>query len=127
MSVKIVKAFPFTVTCAVRTVEVLAVVGVAAGVLEVDPVLVLLPHALTTMSRTSPLTAKNERFGISILNVLLRKKEIGPSDEWHTGRLADATVSGSVGCSRSVVRRSLFRRPSSVSDEHQHDRRTRVQ
>ena len=77
-------------------VEVLAVVGVAAavGVLEFDPVLVVPPQALTTITRTSPIATKNVRFGNTIMNVLLRKNCCTRLSAFHTGILVKAFVAG---------------------------------
>jgi len=80
--VKIVVVFPLTVACAVCTVKALAVVGVGVGavvgavvgVLAVDPVLVVLPHALTPITSTRPLTTKKARSGNILMSVLLRKQ-----------------------------------------------------
>ncbi len=77
-------------------VEVLAVVGVAAavGVLGVDPVLVVPPQALTTITRTSPIATKNVRFGNTIMNVLLRKNCCTRVSAFHTYILVEASVAG---------------------------------
>jgi len=80
--VKIVVVFLFTVACAVCTVKVVAVVGVGVGavvgavvgVLAVDPVLVVLPHALTPITSTRPLTTKKAQCGNILMSVLLRKQ-----------------------------------------------------
>jgi hypothetical protein len=58
-------------------VEVLAVVGVAVGgvgVLGVDPVLVVLPQALTTITSTSPMAMKNVCFDNNRISVLLSEE-----------------------------------------------------
>jgi hypothetical protein len=50
-----------------------AVVGAVVGVLGVDPVLEALPHALTPIISTRPMTAKKVSFGNTLMNALLHK------------------------------------------------------
>jgi hypothetical protein len=72
--------FPFTVDCAVCTVKGVAVVGVAAvvgavvGVLGADPLLVVPPHAMTTITSTRPRTTSQARFENILMSALLRKQ-----------------------------------------------------
>jgi len=51
-----------------------AVVGAVVGVLAVDPVLVVPPHALTPITRTRPMTMSKARFGTTFMSVLLSKQ-----------------------------------------------------
>ena len=51
-------------------VAVGALVGAVVGVLEVEPVLVLLPQALMIVTRTRPMTPRKKRFGNSIMRLL---------------------------------------------------------
>ena len=51
-----------------------AVVGAVVGVLGVDPLLVVPPHALTPITRTKPMTTSKARFGNTLMSVLLSKQ-----------------------------------------------------